>query len=77
MKTTLAAAAALLMVGPVWPQELKDETFAGLHKLLVPANASWRELGWQPSLWDAVVEAQKQDKPILLWSMHGHPCAET
>ena len=29
------------------------------------------------SQWDAVIEAQARDKPILLWSMNGHPLCNT
>jgi hypothetical protein len=28
-------------------------------------------------LWDGVIAAQKQDMPILLWAMNGHPLACT
>jgi hypothetical protein len=38
---------------------------------------AYRAIAWQQTLWDAVVEAQKQDKPILMWAMNGHPLACT
>jgi hypothetical protein len=43
--------------------------------LIVPSasEARYEEVGWYPSMWSAVVEAQRQDKPVLLWAMNGHP----
>jgi hypothetical protein len=32
---------------------------------------------WLPTFWDGVIAAQKQEKPILLWAMNGHPLACT
>lgn len=37
----------------------------------------FEQCDWKPTFWDAVVEAQKQSKPILLWAMNGHPMACT
>jgi hypothetical protein len=32
---------------------------------------------WKPTFWEAVVDGQKLNKPILLWAMNGHPMACT
>lgn len=42
-----------------------------------PAEAKWRAIEWQPTLWDAVIAAHREKKPILLWTMNGHPLACT
>ena len=34
-------------------------------------------VNWLPTFWDGVIAAQKQDMPILLWAMNGHPLACT
>ena len=34
-------------------------------------------VGFHTTLWEAVVEANLEDKPILLWAMNGHPMACT
>ena len=38
-----------------------------------PEECTFEQVEWRPVLWDAVIEAQRQDKPILLWAMNGHP----
>lgn len=60
-------------------QGLTGENFADWHKALVPSEReqAWTGLAWRPSLWDAAIEANRTDRPILLWSMHGHPLSET
>ena len=37
----------------------------------------WRKVPWRATFWDAVIEAQDKDRPILLWAMNGHPLACT
>ena len=38
---------------------------------------AWRKIDWKSTFWDAVIEAQKEEKPILLWAMNGHPLGHT
>jgi hypothetical protein len=33
----------------------------------------YRDIGWRVSLWEALKEAQREKKPVLLWAMNGHP----
>jgi hypothetical protein len=33
----------------------------------------WRAIGWRTSLRAAIPEAQRLQRPILLWTMNGHP----
>ena len=42
-----------------------------------PAKEQWAAIPWRPSLAEAIEEARKNDKPILLWIMNGHPCGMT
>ncbi len=58
-------------------QELTDESYDKWRDHVVPKaeELRWRAVGWQPTFWDAVVKAQKEEKPILLWAMNGHPLA--
>ena len=39
--------------------------------------AAYRDVGWLPVFWTAVLQAQREEKPILLWAMNGHPLACT
>jgi len=34
---------------------------------------SYREIGWRNALWPAVLEARELGRPILFWTMNGHP----
>lgn len=74
---------ALLVVVPVaaaqQPAELNDRTFAQWRDRIRPkaAELCFETVHWLPTLWDGVIAAQKQDKPILLWAMNGHPLACT
>lgn len=42
-----------------------------------PQELAFEAMGWKPTFMEAVVEAQKTNKPILLWVMNGHPLACT
>ena len=58
---------------------LTEENFARWRDFIrpKPAERRWQEIPWQSSLWEAARDAQKQDKPVLLWAMNGHPLACT
>ena len=59
--------------------ELSDSNFALLRKQILPTaeERKWQEIPWRSSFWNAVVEAQRNEKPILAWTMNGHPLACT
>ena len=61
------------------PAELNDATFAQWRDRIRPKSPElcFATVDWLPTLWGAVIVAQKQDKPILLWAMNGHPLACT
>ena len=59
--------------------ELTDANYEKWRDHVLPRNweLSYRKISWRASFWDAVIEAQEKDKPILLWSMNGHPLCNT
>ena len=61
------------------PPQLTERTYTRLRDYVLPSKEEnrWRDVDWKPSYWDAVVEAQKAEKPILLWVMNGHPLGHT
>ena len=61
------------------PPELNDQTYAQWRDHIRPKSKEkcFETVPWRTTLWDAVMEAQKVDKPILLWAMNGHPLACT
>ena len=78
----IGAAIVVLTVGAVAamrPQatmpELNDQNFEALLKQIQPTRqeARWQEIPWRNTFWDAVQEANRAEKPILLWGMNGHP----
>ncbi len=68
---SLALAFLLLQAAP----ELTDKSYDGVRDAILPTKQEmgWKAIPWKSTLWDAVVQAQKDDKPILLWTMNGHP----
>jgi hypothetical protein len=62
---------ALLLV----QSDLSDKTLDRYRGLIAPTAEETRYLAipWRNTLWEAVKDAQKQDKPIVLWAMNGHP----
>jgi len=67
----------LAAAGP--PAELTDQTYAQWREFVRPKKDElcFETVQWLPTFWDAVVASHKQDKPILLWAMNGHPLACT
>jgi hypothetical protein len=59
--------------------ELNDQTLFQWHDYIQPTEEerSWRQLPWEPYLWDAVERAQREHRPLLIWAMNGHPLACT
>ncbi len=59
--------------------ELNEKNYAAIRQALTsPKDESgWREIPWRPNLDEAIIEARKKKKPILLWIMNGHPCGMT
>lgn len=73
----LTAFAAIAAGGP--SEELSDKTFAAWRDRIRPkaAGEPSEAVSWLPTFWDGVMTAQKEDKPILLFAMNGHPLACT
>ncbi len=46
-----------------------------LHDFQLPSGdeLSWRAIPWRDSFAAGVLDADKADKPVLLWAMNGHP----
>ena len=68
-----------LLASPAVAQELTDDTYEKCRDHILPSKEEmkWRSISWRPTFWEAVVEAQKKEMPILLWAMNGHPLACT
>ena len=48
------------------------------EEILPPASETgWMKIQWRNTVKQAVVDANAQDKPILLYQMRGHPLGAT
>ena len=65
---------ALLAAVLLLPDGLSVQDFEKLHKELQPPKGEpWLSIPWKTSLLEARDAAAEQKKPILIWSMDGHP----
>jgi hypothetical protein len=71
--------AVLVLAAATAPPELNDQTYAKWrdHIRPKPEELSFEDIPWRTTFWDAVVEAQQKEMPILFWTMNGHPLACT
>lgn len=54
--------------------ELTESEFTRLQGELRPAaNAPWLTIPWKIALLDAQQAAARENKPIFIWAMDGHP----
>ena len=60
---------------PTAGMPLTLETLEIWHNFIQPDGdeVRWQDIPWRASLWQAVVDAQAQRRPVLLWTMNGHP----
>jgi len=78
-RSSVVMPAVMQAVADQPPAELNDATFAQWGDRIRPKSAElcFATVNWLPTLWDGLIAAQKQDRPILLWVMNGHPLACT
>jgi hypothetical protein len=59
---------------PLQTPKLSAEN-AKLRDLVLPnpSEASYRKIAWRTSVMQGIVEAQKNDKPVMIYLMNGHP----
>jgi hypothetical protein len=57
---------------------LSDKTYECWRTFILPKpfEVTWQSLPWHSKIADAIAEAQREDKPVLIWVMNGHPLGE-
>jgi hypothetical protein len=77
MRSKVAVLSVLLL--SLQGTEPNQENFARWRDYIRPkaTELAFEQCDWKAKFWDAVVEAQRTSKPILLWAMNGHPMACT
>jgi hypothetical protein len=74
---------ALLLLVPLSAvfnaEELTDKNYERIRTHILPDEdeEAWLKVDWRATFWDGVIDAQKEDKPIMLFAMNGHPFACT
>ncbi|KAF0244885.1 MAG: hypothetical protein FD180_2106 [Planctomycetota bacterium] len=82
MRFLSAAALTLAALGasaqPADPV-LSDQNLAATRDTILPKpeEEKWRAIPWRTSYWTAVLDGNKAGRPVLLWTMNGHPLACT
>ncbi|MCA8917893.1 MAG: hypothetical protein KDB32_02340 [Planctomycetes bacterium] len=70
---------ALLLLIPLassfQAEELSEKSYDRIRDYLLPKGdeEAWKKVEWRSTFWDGVMDAQKEDKPIMLFAMNGHP----
>lgn len=79
MKRSACVLVLLVLAAPSTAGELTRSSWKQVFDDVVPdaSDCRWQAVGWRPTLWDAVIEANAEEKPILLWAMNGHALACT
>lgn len=72
---TVLLAASVATAPPV----LDQASIAQWGKYIRPTTEEtrWQSIPWLTTYWDGVTQGQKNDKPLLVWVMNGHPLACT
>jgi hypothetical protein len=55
--------------------ELNDQNYAAWRKHILPdtGEMAWQQIPWATTFKDGIVTADAAGKPLLLWTMNGHP----
>ena len=71
----LGLAAAPAAAQDLTAQDLTAEACAQVRETVLPSETEeqWRAIPWRDTLGGAVLEADEQERPVLLWAMNGHP----
>ena len=64
-----------IFAGNDGPLELTRQNYRSWMHHVRPSEAElrWTQIDWQPDLATGVAKAAELGKPILLWTMNGHP----
>lgn len=59
--------------------QLSDRNYLEWSRFIRPTanDLEWQKVRWHTELAVAAEEASRLQRPILLWTMNGHPCGET
>lgn len=75
----LSAALLLVATAALCAQDPGADAFARQLAAIVPTaeEVAWRAVPWRAEFRTALLEANRLDKPVVLWAMNGHPLGQT
>ncbi len=55
--------------------ELSDQNYLAWRDHILPQNSEldWQQIPWLTTFKDGILTANQADKPLLFWTMNGHP----
>lgn len=56
-------------------EELTEKSYDSIRDYLLPKEdeEAWTRIEWRTTFWEGVIDAQEEDKPVMLFAMNGHP----
>lgn len=75
----LSAALLVAATTAFGAQDPGVDAFARQLAAIVPTaeELAWRAVPWRAEFRSALLEANRLDKPVVLWAMNGHPLGQT
>ncbi len=76
VRSTAVVLALVLGMPSAFGQLVPDATnYRRWIEFITPSEEerSFERIGWRHQFWPAVEEARRLGRPILLWTMNGHP----
>ena len=74
-RTAIALLLLLPLASVFQAEELTEKNYDRTRDYILPKDdeEAWTKIKWRATFWDGVMDAQKEDKPIMLFAMNGHP----
>jgi hypothetical protein len=68
-------AALLVAQSAAAPQALNESTFAAIRSHASPTkqDLAFQGIEWKTSVFDGLLQAQREDKPMVMWMYFGDP----
>lgn len=71
----IASLTVLWLWAPLQVEEPSAQNFERWLSFIQPSEKeeSYKRMSWRNEFWPAVEEAKKLGRPLLFWTMNGHP----
>ena len=55
--------------------QLNDRTYNMWQEFIKPTKEelAWAQIPWRSTFYDGLIDSDREQKPLLLWVMNGHP----